>query len=516
MTDQELRLALGQRMMAGFPGTEPDEDFLRAVREYKVGNVILFSHNITSRRQMAGLCADLRRLIRAETGHEPFLAIDQEGGIVTRLPGDLVNVPGAMAAAATGDPENAYRMGRVTAHQLRAVGVDLNFAPVLDVNSNPDNPMIGVRSFGDDPERVGRFGAAAVRGLLDGGVFPCVKHFPGYGDAAVDSHLDLPSVDRPLEELERRELVPYAMAGDAPVLMTAHILFPLLEPDGVPATMSHRILTDLLRRRMGYRGLVVTDCMEMDAIQKFYGSVPGGVAALGAGADMVLYSHTPALAGRAVEAAEAAVAAGRLDMGEMADSLSRILEAKARLAALKPAPGEPDGPQCRAWVRRVLEESITAVRLPGGRVPPLGENPLFLGCREYRTSRVSDRAADLNFPERMAQLAGRGDALVIPVEPGPDDVAALVRAAGGHSSLVLATCNAHLVKGQLELAAALAGTGIPLTVAALRDPYDLAWTPENAAALCAWEYSAGSLDALWGVLSGARMPVGVLPLDRLK
>ena len=512
MPELSLRAQLGQRMMIGFPGTEPDDGFLCAVREYRVGNVILFSHNITGRDQLARLCARLRRMIAAETGYPPLIAIDQEGGIVTRLPAGMVNVPGAMAVAATGETENAYRMGRVTAAELRGVGIDLDLAPVLDVNSNPDNPMIGVRSYGDDPFQVGRFAAAMARGLLDGGVFPCLKHFPGYGDAAVDSHLDLPCVDRPLAELEGRELVPYTLAGDAPFAMTAHILFPQLDPARVPATMSRPILTGLLREQLGYRGVVVTDCMEMDAIQRFYGSVEGAVSALAAGADMVMFSHTPALACRAVEAAERAVADGTLDPVETAHSAGRILVAKARLADLQPAPGQPTPAQRRAWARAVAEQSITAT----GPLPPLGEDPLFLGCREYRTARVSDRVADLNFPQRMLALAGRGAAEIIPVDPTGEDIQALVRRAKGHTCLVLATCNAHLVRGQLRLAQALAETGLPLIAAALRDPYDLAWLPRGVPGLCAWEYSARSLDALWPVLSGAREATGRLPLSRLK
>ena len=226
LQEMTLQEKLGQRLAAGFQGLEPPEEFLRLIKEYKVGNIILFRRNIQDGPQLKKLCATLRKVVEEETGVTPFITIDQEGGVVTRLPESEVNIPGAMAVAATGNPRNAYDMGLLTAQELRSYGVDFNLAPVMDINCNPDNPVIGVRSYGDTPERVAEYGSQMVRGLLDGGVYCSLKHFPGHGDTAVDSHLGLPCIDRSFDELMQRELKPFiaGIEAGAPAVMTTHIL----------------------------------------------------------------------------------------------------------------------------------------------------------------------------------------------------------------------------------------------------------------------------------------------------
>lgn len=518
MQELSLRAQIGQRLAAGFPGTEPDEDFLRLVREYKVGNVILFRHNIVDEAQLARLCARLRAEIEQATGFPPFLTIDQEGGVVTRLPDEATNIPGAMALAATGDPENAYRMGLLTAAQLRRCHINFNLAPDMDVNSNPDNPVIGVRSFGDDPQEVAKYGTAMLKGLLDGGVYACLKHFPGHGDTAVDSHIGLPCVDKTFEQLEQLELVPFkaGIAAGAPAVMTTHILFPRLEPKRIPATMSRAIMTGVLRNILGFDGLVISDCMEMQAIQSYYGTVNGVLAAMGAGVDLVFISHTPSLAMEAVEKAEAAVREGALDAGEMEAAAERVLVHKRRCEAMRPQ-SLPDDKTCRELVRAVRERTITAVRLPAGGMPPLGADPLFLGCPDYRSTLVSNSGFhDFTFAGELQKRAGRGAALVTSKDPEDGEIASAVQKAKRHSSLVLGLYNGHILKGQLRLAAALAGTGLPMIAVALRNPYDLAELPAHVAALAAWEYTRPVFDALWPVIAGQKAPTGKLPLHRLK
>lgn len=200
MNNMTVKQMLGQKLCFGFHGTEMSEEFISLIREYKIGNVILFLRNVASADQLRKLCKDIRELILAETGYPPFIVIDQEGGMVTRLPGDAVTVPGAMAIAATGDPENARIASEITIRQLRGLGANFNMAPVLDVNNNPANPVIGVRSFGDSPEKVTAFGVASAKPYENSGVLCCGKHFPGHGDTAVDSHLGIPLVEKTEEE----------------------------------------------------------------------------------------------------------------------------------------------------------------------------------------------------------------------------------------------------------------------------------------------------------------------------
>ncbi len=518
MQTLSLTAKIGQRLVAGFPGTEPGEDFLELVRRYKVGNVILFRENIVNEKQLTALCERLRSVIASETGFPPFITIDQEGGVVTRLPDEETNVPGAMALAAAGDPQDTYRMGYLTAVRLRKCGVNFNLAPVMDINCNPNNPVIGVRSYGDDPARVAEYGSAMLRGLTDGGVYACLKHFPGHGDSVVDSHLGLPCIDKSLQQLETAELVPFraGIQAGAPAVMSSHILFPQLEPKHIPATMSRTIMTGLLREKLGFEGLSVSDCMEMQAIQAYYGTVNGVLASMGAGVDLIFISHTPSLAAQAAEMAAAAVKNGTLGAADMDKSVERILAHKRRCEAMKPVHAEPDEQTFRSEVRSVREKTVTAVNLPDSGMPPLGANPLFLGCRDYRSSLVSNSGSSgFTFAEEMHRHAGAGEALVTPKDPSASEIAEIVKQAARHSSIVLGMYNGHILKGQLRLADALAHTGLPMIVVALRNPYDLAGLSAHVAALAAWEYSRPVFEALWPVIAGKKQAEGRLPISRL-
>ena len=458
----DLREQIGQRLVTGFPGTELTEDFRRMVREYKISNVILFRENITDCAQLKQLCGEIQALVRRETGHGAFITADQEGGLVTRLPGDAVNVPGAMAIAATGDPENAYRAGLLTGRELRALGVNFDLAPSVDVNSNPENPVIGARSYGDTPQEVSRYANRMIRGLLDGGVLCSAKHFPGHGDTDTDSHLALPCVDKSMEELERTELLPFreAVRAGVPAVMTTHILFPQLEPEHLPATMSRRIMTGLLREQMGFDGLIVSDCMEMRAIKDHFGTVNGVVAAMAAGVDLVFISHDTLLSGQAARAAEQAVAEGRLSAAEMQASVQRILALKEKWVDGMPEGGF-DFDAARRENEALLQKTITEVHRPAGGRPALGSAPLCIGCPAYRTSLVGnvDAGETNRFGDGMAR-ALHGSAAAMQPEPGREEIAALVELARRHTSAVVGTFNGRLRRGQLELVARLAEAGL--------------------------------------------------------
>ena len=501
---------IGQRLVGGFPGPEMSGEFIRLVREYKLSNAILFQHNVKSRAQVKELCGSIQALVREETGHGALITIDQEGGAVSRLPGDAANVPGAMALAATGDPAKAYRAARLAAGELRALGVNFNLAPVADINSNPDNPIIGVRSYGDTPGRVERFAVPAMRGYLDGGVLASAKHFPGHGDTAMDSHLSLPCIDKPLEELEKLELRPFRALIDAgiPAVMSTHILFPQLEPEHIPATMSRRIMTGLLRERLGFRGLIISDCMEMQAIARYYGSPEGTVAAMAAGVDLVFISHTAATMEQAILSVLGAVESGRLSMEEMDTSVERILALKERYC--RPPEGEAGTPGAMAEAAALRRDTIT---LAGGTIPPPGERPFFCGCKNYQAGLVSNALGDSpSFPEFFARRFG-GDALTLDKDPDAAAVSAAAEAAQGHSALFVNTYNGHLYPGQLALLDTLGRLGIPMAAVALRNPYDLCHAPAGAAAIAAWDYSQATLEALVPILAGEVKPTGTLPVS---
>lgn len=323
-------------LQPGFTGTTAPDWLLRRLGE-GLATVGLFGRNITSPEQLAALTAQLR----AERD-DVLVAIDEEGGDVTRLEVRTgSSFPGNHALGAVDDVELTREVAAELGRRLAACGVNFNWAPSADVNSNPGNPVIGVRSFGADPALVARHTAAYVTGLQSAGVAACAKHFPGHGDTAVDSHLDLPRIDADPEVLAERELVPFraAIAAGTRAVMSAHILVPALDPDH-PATLSRRILTDLLRGELGYDGLIVTDGMEMRAISATYGIERGSVLALAAGADAICVGGGLAdeeTVRRLRDALVAAVRSGDLAEERLADAAQRIRTLARTTADVLPA-----------------------------------------------------------------------------------------------------------------------------------------------------------------------------------
>jgi beta-N-acetylhexosaminidase len=318
--DDALRARIGRLFVVGIPGTGLDGTTRQTLQALRPGGVILFRRNV-------GTVDDLRELTRAlhTLPSCPLVCLDHEGGRVLRVGEPFTHFPPAADIGRTARAEVAYRVGRAMATELASVGIDLNFAPVLDVDSNPANPVIGDRSFGADPVQVAAMGVALMRGLLDGGVLPCGKHFPGHGDTETDSHLELPVVRRSRAELEATELVPFraAIASGIPVLMTAHVVYPALDPD-VPATISRTVLHQLLRTELGFGGVIASDDLEMRAITDGRPIGDAAVASLRAGADLLLVCQDLTRAAAAVEAVEAAVQRGDLPANAVADALARV------------------------------------------------------------------------------------------------------------------------------------------------------------------------------------------------
>ncbi|HEY2986448.1 MAG TPA: beta-N-acetylhexosaminidase [Candidatus Binatia bacterium] len=285
----ELSKQIGQMIMIGLEGDELTSGERRLLRDFPVGGFILFSHNLKEPQRIVSLCRSLWR-----TGREinPFIAIDQEGGRVHRLPPPFTHFPPAAALGRTASADLACRAGLAMAREINAAGINLNFAPVLDVNSNPSNPVIGDRALGSDPDEVTRLGWEVVRGLRAGGVIPCVKHFPGHGDTAQDSHLELPVVQKKLDELKSVELPPFVHAcrNQVETMMTAHVVYPALDAEH-PATLSRHIVGGLLREELQYDGVVFSDDLEMKAISANYSVDEAVRLAVLAGVDVLLFGH---------------------------------------------------------------------------------------------------------------------------------------------------------------------------------------------------------------------------------
>ena len=361
-----------QLLVAGIEGTEPGEDAVQAVQGYQVGGVILFGRNVESAEQLAALTNGLKEL---NGDYTPlFLCVDQEGGRVDRMPPEVTDLPSALDFGSIADPEArmdaCFTLGQTLAAQCAAFGFNMDFAPSLDIWSNPDNTVIGDRAFGGNWEWVTDFGFRAVEAMAErGDVIPVVKHFPGHGDTAVDSHTALPVVDKTLEDLWQSELVPFDMVlsgqfwGEpvmepTPAVMVAHILLSQIDPDN-PASLSPGVVTGLLREEMGYEGVVCTDDLTMGAISNTYGMGEAAVLAVEAGCDLLLLCHGADNLAAAHAALVEAVDSGRIPEERLDESVRRILALKGAYG-LTNAPVE--APDIEALNDRIaaLERSIEA------------------------------------------------------------------------------------------------------------------------------------------------------------
>lgn len=320
---------IGQMIMAGIEGTTSEPETIRLIEDYKVGGIIFFRKNLTSYTQSLQLVNSIKRT-NLVNPIPLFLSVDQEGGRVTRLPG-LEGLPTNKEIGLRNDPNLSYQIGSILAEALHAYGMNMNYAPVIDVNSNPKNPVIGDRSFGDNPSLVSTLGIQTMKGMEEKDIISVVKHFPGHGDTSVDSHLELPQIDKSLEALHELELIPFIDAIDegADVVMVAHILFPLLDSE-FPSSMSKAIMTDLLREELYFDGVIVTDDMNMDAIVDHYEPGDAAVQSVKAGSDVILISKEYDDIVRSIEAIKSAVENGEISEERINGSVQRILDVKGK------------------------------------------------------------------------------------------------------------------------------------------------------------------------------------------
>jgi beta-N-acetylhexosaminidase len=329
MSPSALRRRVGELLIAGFDGQQVPVELRSLAREFGLGGVILFARNIGEPEQVAELCFEAARLVPQLP---PWVSVDQEGGRVARLKAPFTEWPAMATLGRSADVRLAERFARALASELKAVGITLDYAPVLDIHTNPKNPVIGDRALSDKAEDVARLGAAIVAALQGGGVAACGKHFPGHGDTQADSHLELPLVEHSLERLRGVEFVPFkaAIAAGVATMMTAHVFMPALD-EKRPATLSRRIVFDLLRDELGFEGVILSDDLEMKAIAATYAVPSAAVLAVSAGCDGILIcSGDHATQTAALEALIYAVESGELPLTRLDDALKRQQRAKER------------------------------------------------------------------------------------------------------------------------------------------------------------------------------------------
>jgi beta-N-acetylhexosaminidase len=323
-----LNEKVGQMVMVGLDGYAIDDSARTMVESYQVGGFILFGRNVESSEQLLDLINSLKRS-NSKNKAPLFLSVDEEGGKVSRMPGELKKLPANKTIGKVNNVEFSYKIGSILAEEVKSFGFNMNFAPVLDINSNPQNPVIGDRSFGSDGKIVSELGVQTMRGIQAGGVIPVVKHFPGHGDTSVDSHVDLPSVDNDMDRLKSFELVPFkeAIQNQADAVMVAHILLNKIDPQN-PASLSKIIITDFLRKQLNFSGVIITDDMTMGAIVKNYDMGDAAVKSVNAGSDIVLVCHGYDSEVAVIDALKKAVQDGVISEDRMNESVYRILKLK--------------------------------------------------------------------------------------------------------------------------------------------------------------------------------------------
>ena len=513
-----LEEKVGQLFLVFFIGPDLSPALQQMINEYHVGGLVLFniSDNLRSLPQVAGLInASQNEAVNHGAKIPMFIAVDQEGGLVARLKDGATIFPGNMAIGATGAVTHAQRMAEVTAIELEALGFNMNLAPVLDVNNNPDNPVIGTRSFGSSPDLVAKLGVAMITAYRAGGIIATAKHFPGHGDTAVDSHFGLPLIPYDLTHLQSTELAPFLAAKQAGVdaIMTAHILVPALEPaSDLPATLSTNILQRFLREQVGYDGLILTDSLGMGALDQLYGVTRSGEMAFVAGADVLAFgadpTHIPQEQQPVYRQILAQVKSNTIPLSRLDDSVRRILRVKARYGLLDWQPVNLDEiPQRvgtdehRQVARQIAEDSVTLVK-NDQQLLPIG----------------SDQSVLVVWPEATGDLGGALRAyhpnlkiLRTSWDPSPDEIALAVRSAASVSVTLVGTLNARQYPGQVQLVKALADRS--LVVVALGVPYDLMSFPDASTYLATYGDVPVSLTALVQVVFGLNLPRGHLPVD---
>ena len=512
-----LEERIGQLFMFGFDALEINDHALKQIRDYKIGNVILFARNVKSPEQVFKLNQNLQKLAMTEIGIPLFISIDQEGGMVTRINTGATFFPGAMTTAATGDSKNAYLIGKYMGRELISLGINMNYAPDLDVNNNPKNPVIGVRSYSDNPETVAEFGTAFIKGLQEN-VIATGKHFPGHGDTHVDSHLALPMVPYDMDRLNKVELVPFkrAIQKGIKAIMTAHINFPALTENGLPTTLSKRCMTGFLREELGYEGLIVTDCMQMKAIQDNYTTVGASLTAILAGANILCICHSQDLQSGAVNYIKESVLNHKISIETINERVARVLKFKEALnpidlnATYDSVKSIVENKETKEFSYNVVRNALTLVK---GKPLKLKKNALFIGVLPVATTIADESDGQHSIIKQIKKDLTTLDTMTLPVQPSSEIIGEIVKNAEKYQQVVLCTYNANIYQSQIELIDKLSDMKIELHVISMRNPYDLHYAKKIENYVCIYEYTPNSVRALLEYLRGELIPKGMIPVS---
>ena len=505
----DLRALARSVVCVGFAGDSAAAAPIAELRAFAPGGVILFARNVGVGAELRDLIAELRTCGDVP----PLIAIDQEGGRVARITDDTVAaLPSPMAVAATGDTGLCERLGMLLGRDLARLGITVDFAPCADLALDARNTVIGTRSYGELPHRVAQFSSAFARGLERGGVAAAIKHFPGHGATHVDSHLALPRIDVDADTWRTRDLVPFAGAiaeEAASIVMTAHIVLTALDSES-PATLSRRILTGVIRDELGFAGVVVTDCLEMDAIAEGIGTAAGALRALAAGADLLLISHQLDRAYEAVDLIVGAVEEGTLPLARLEQAAARVAALRMHLASKLPFAGELDADAPIDAARR----AVTVLR---GDVRLVDDKPVTVISFEgtIADGAAGTRTEHYSLSSALRARRWKSEVMRVALDPDEDDMDLLLAhvPALGARNFIVVVRRAHLYPRQAQAVGRILDAVPDAIVLSVREPYDAALFPQALRLACIYGDERLSFDGCADVLSGRAVAGGRLPVS---
>lgn len=518
-----LRKKIGQLLVVGFLGEKVNEEIRTLIHEFHIGAVILFSRNLGSPEQVLKLTTDLQKEAKkAGYTHPLLITIDQENGIVQRLTEGVTTVPGAMLIGATQKPEAAFKAAYVTAKELKVLGINWNLAPVVDVNNNAENPVIGVRSYGEDPQQVAAFAKEAMRGMQKANVITTLKHFPGHGDTNTDSHLDLPVIQHDLKRLNEVELVPFkaCIAAGADIVMSAHVYFPALEAnENMPATLSKHVITGLLREELQFDGVITTDCMEMDAIANGIGTVEGCIRAIEAGVDFVMVSHKFPLQKQTILAVEEAIQQGRLSEKRIDESINRINKLREHYISWDDVlfdfnvPSFVGGREHQAEMKAIFDSGITVVKGHGALNKAV--KTLIISPITDNITLVEDqKGTELNIAKCFSRIEMELDEISYKLNESIESIEQIVQIAKEYEQIIVFTINIARYYEQKVLIEKLQQLNIKLHFIAARSPYDISFVTKAETIICTYELTKPVIESLCAYLMDGYALNGSLPVMR--
>lgn len=492
---------IGQHLVIGIPGTVATPEIIQQFKDTHAGGLILFRTNFESATQLRKLISDLEQAL----GRSLLICTDHEGGRVVMFGEETSIFPSNQAIGKTGNTQYARLQGEQEARELRRLGIDVSFSPVVDVLTSSYSPNIGIRAYGSDADLVAKMGAARLSALQVEGISAVAKHFPGLGAAGVDPHEELPTVNISLDELQTKHLVPFerAMRTNVHGIMSSHGVYPQI--DNTPATFSKKLIKEMLRGKTGYKGVVFTDDLEMGALKKICSVGEAAVRALEAGHDMVLVCHDLSAEKEAYSAIKQAYATGRLTEADLQASLKRIEMLKGRryerFAALPATElrAQKEKSDVLSLIQTICTESVTVLQ-EGPSIDPSKKTAILFPSIGSLASKVLIEPA-LQKPEVFIQqtLTGAGsEAAVInvPLDPSESDIQTALNTAQSSDQIVLFVYDAHALASNKELLTRVQATGKPLVVVLMRDVYDLSFVAKNTRCLTNYGYRACDIQTI--------------------